>query len=98
MTSLSSYGLLTSDRQRRRVCVCRSSRPASSRSPPPGEPDGVEDVLIAGAAAEIAREELPDRVVGRVVVRLDAAERHDEAGGAEAALEPVALLERRLHR
>src|SRR5262249_17469872 len=59
----------------------------------------VEDLLVAGAAAEIPRQRLADLVVGRI--RRPAEERRgrdDEPGGAEAALHGAGLDERVLHR
>src|SRR5216684_5549557 len=62
--------------------------------------DRLDDVLVAGAAAEIAFELLADGVVAEVVaLALDDVDRgHDHAGGAEAALQTVMLAERFLHR
>ena len=56
--------------------------------------DGVDDVLVAGAAAEVAGDALPDLLLGRlrrVVQEVD--RRHDHARGAEAALEAVLFPE-----
>src|SRR5215210_746563 len=62
--------------------------------------DGVDDVLVPGAAAEVALEPAPDLVVGEPVAvrpeKLDAG--HDHARRAEAALEGVPLPERLLER
>ena len=62
-------------------------------------PHGVEDLRVAGAAAEVARERLADLVVGRV---RDAPQqvggRDDEPGRAEAALHGARVDERLLHR
>ncbi len=60
---------------------------------------GGEDRAVAGAAAQVARQ----RVVGRLARRrmrvlVQAEQAHREAGRAEAALRPVALDERLLHR
>ena len=62
--------------------------------------DRVDDVLVAGAAAEIAFELFADDVVGEVVaLAMDQIDRgHDHAGGAEAALQAVMLAEGFLHR
>src|SRR6267143_6364266 len=62
--------------------------------------DRLDDVLVAGAAAEIAFEFLADGVVAEVVaLAVDDVDRgHDHAGGAEAALQAVMLAERLLHR
>src|SRR5919198_26971 len=62
--------------------------------------DGLDDVLVAGAAAQVALEPAPDLVVGQPVAvraeKLDAG--HDHPRRAEAALERVALPERLLQR
>src|ERR671930_2012899 len=62
--------------------------------------DGLDDVLVAGAAAEVALEPAPDLLVGQpVAVRaeeLDAG--HDHPRRAEAALERMALPEGLLQR
>src|SRR5690606_21997081 len=60
---------------------------------------GADDVLIAGAPAEVAFEAFADgflvriRVVGQQIDRL-----HDHAGSAETALECVVVAEGLLHR
>jgi hypothetical protein len=60
--------------------------------------DRVDDVLVAGAAAEVAVEAVADFVVCRVRVALDDLfGNHDHAGGAEAALEGVLGPESFLH-
>src|ERR1700744_2719730 len=58
------------------------------------------DVLVTGAAAQIAFELFADDVIGQVVaLAMDHIDRgHDHAGGAEAALQSVMLAERFLHR
>src|SRR5512135_2390708 len=57
-----------------------------------------DDVLVAGAAAEIPLEPVPDLRVGRLRVRREeVARRQDHARRAEAALEAVLLAERLLH-
>src|SRR5919109_1713592 len=62
--------------------------------------DGLDDVLVAGAAADVALEPVPDLGLGQpVAVRteeLDAG--HDHPRRAEAALERVALPEGLLER
>src|SRR5262249_15491535 len=59
-----------------------------------------DDVVIAGAAAEIAFELVTDggivEVVALAVHHVDRG--HDHAGGAIAALQPMMLAERLLHR
>src|SRR3954454_18231924 len=64
-----------------------------------GGHDGLDDVVVAGAAAEVALEVLAHLLLGRVRDALQHVDRgHDHAGGAEAALEPVVLAEGLLHR
>src|SRR5581483_10497756 len=62
--------------------------------------DSLDDVVIAGAAAKIAVEFVPDgflvEVVALAVHHVDRG--HDHAGRAIAALQSVVLTERRLHR
>src|SRR5262245_64086596 len=61
--------------------------------------DGLHDVVVTGAAAEVALEAVADVLLGRPRVLVQEADRrHDHPGRAEAALEPVILLEGRLHR
>src|ERR671931_2547229 len=62
--------------------------------------DGLDDVLVAGAAAEIALEPAPDVRIGEpVAVGAEALDPgHDHARRAEAALDCVALPERLLER
>src|SRR6266568_5045526 len=59
-----------------------------------------DDVVIAGAAAQVALELLADGpLLERVALAVDDVDRgHDHAGGAEAALQAVVLAERLLHR
>ena len=60
---------------------------------------GLDDVVVAGAAAEVALETLADLLLARVgVVLEDVARLHDHAGSAVAALEGVALVEGLLNR
>ena len=58
------------------------------------------DVLIAGAAAQIAFELLANDLVREVMaLAMDQIDRgHDHAGGAEAALQAVVLAKSFLHR
>ena len=64
-----------------------------------GDADGVDDVLIAGAAAEISLQRVPDLLLGGVGVLREQIDRgEDHAGRAEAALQPVLLPERLLQR
>src|SRR6185369_14592771 len=61
----------------------------------PGRPlDGVDDVLVAGAAAEVPRDRPPDVVVGGMrVVLQEGRRRQHHARRAEPALQAVLLLE-----
>ena len=64
-----------------------------------GPLDRLHDVLVAGAAAQVAGDHVAGLVVGgRGVVAQPGGDRGQEAGRAEAALQPVALEERLLHR
>src|SRR5690606_8098786 len=55
---------------------------------------GIDDVLVAGAAAEIARDGLANFGLARVgVVFEEGEQRHQEAGCAEATLQAVGLVE-----
>ena len=59
----------------------------------------LDDVVVAGAAAEVARERLADLLLGRRRVALQQVGRsHDHARRAVAALQPVVLPERLLER
>src|SRR6185436_7777285 len=61
--------------------------------------DGLHDIVIAGAAAEIAFELVADVGLGGLGIALDELRRrHDHARRAEAALEPVLLPESLLDR
>src|SRR5262245_28232622 len=61
--------------------------------------DRPQDPLVAGAAAEVAGQALSYLLLGRIrVVAEERGDRHDEPGRAEAALEPVIVAERGLHR
>src|SRR4051812_23868602 len=62
--------------------------------------DRQNDVLVAGAAAEVALELLANGVVVQIVTLAmhDVDRGHDHAGRAEAALQAVILPERLLHR
>src|SRR5919205_2894446 len=62
-------------------------------------PDRPDDVVVAGAAAEVALQPLADLAVGGVgVVGQDADGGHHHARGAEPALQAVLLAEGPLHR
>src|SRR3712207_5402275 len=61
--------------------------------------DGLDDVLVARAAAQVALEPFPDLLFGRVRLLLEEAYGgHDHARRAVAALEAVRLVEGLLHR
>src|SRR5215471_5411108 len=61
--------------------------------------DGLHDVVIAGAAAEVALEPVPDLALGRLGIALEELRRrHDHARRAEPALQPVLLPEALLDR
>src|SRR5829696_3274230 len=61
--------------------------------------DGLDDVHVARAAAQVAGDPLADLVLGRIGVLLQqVGGLHDHAGGAEAALEAVLVPERLLER
>src|SRR5262245_19174643 len=56
--------------------------------------DGADDVVVAGAAAQVPLELMPDVGLARALVALqDLVGGHDHARGAEPALEPVLLPE-----
>ena len=60
---------------------------------------GLHDVVVARAAAQVALEPEPDLLLGGMRVLLEQVDAlHDHPGRAEAALQPVALAERLLHR
>src|SRR6266516_3282895 len=72
-----------------RACACglRWSRAG-------GQPDGVEDLRVAGAAAEVAGQCLADLVVARArIARQQIRGRDDQARSAEAALDRAGLGE-----
>src|SRR5919109_3208022 len=81
------------------VVVCSSTWVVMA-SPHRRRVDGLDDVLVAGAAAEVALEPAPDLRLGQPVAvraeKLDAG--HDHPRRAEAALERVALPEGLLER
>src|SRR6266511_609422 len=60
---------------------------------------GADDVVVAGAAAEVALQRVPDLLLARVRGLPEQADRsHDEAGRAVAALQPVLHAKGLLHR
>ena len=64
-----------------------------------GRGDRLDDVVIAGAAAEIALQPLADLFLGGIRIALHQIDRaHDHARRAEAALQRMVLAKRRLHR
>src|SRR5712691_13051033 len=64
-----------------------------------GPLDRLDDVVITRAPAEVALELVPDLLLARVRIALEhLVDRHDHAGRAEAALEPVLLPEPLLDR
>src|SRR4051794_14259132 len=74
-------------RSRRRLCL------------PGGPADGVDDVLVPGAAADVAGDRPADLLLARVSVLLEQRLRDQHhPRRAEAALEPVLLLEPLLDR
>ena len=68
--------------------------PATSSSTDLMPCEGVDDALIAGAAAEVALEHARQVPARRLV---EGGGRHDHAGGAEAALERLRIEKRLLH-
>ena len=61
--------------------------------------DGVEDLGVAGAPAQVADQRVPDLLAGRAAGPADQVERgQDHAGGAEAALRGAAAQEALLQR
>src|SRR5215210_6408381 len=64
-----------------------------------GPADRADDVLVARAAADAAGDRGADLLLARVRVHVEQPARgHQHAGGAEAALERVLLVEALLHR
>src|SRR6185312_15513079 len=60
---------------------------------------GIDDVVVARAAAEVALEPVADFLLTGIRVLLEQVRgAHDHAGCAVAALQPVLLVERPLHR
>src|SRR5699024_7424526 len=58
-----------------------------------------DDVLVAGTPAQVALESFAHLAIGgRGVLAQEGFCLHDHAGGAEAALKPVAVVERALQR
>src|SRR2546425_8604777 len=64
-----------------------------------GPLDRLDDVVVARAPTEVALELVTDQLLGRLGIALEhLVDRHDHAGRAEAALEPVLLPEPLLDR
>src|SRR6267143_869662 len=64
-----------------------------------GPLDRLHDVVIAGAPAQIAFQLMSDQLLGRLGIAFEhLVDRHDHAGRAEPALEPVLLPEPLLNR
>src|SRR5262249_31298788 len=60
--------------------------------------DGLDDVLVAGASAQVPLEGQSDLRVRGIRIDLEQIDDgHDHAGGAEAALQAVLLVKRLLH-
>src|SRR5262245_24181737 len=60
---------------------------------------GFHDLVVAGAAAQVARDAAPDLVVGRALVLGQRRRgRHEHSGSTEAALQAVLLPETLLQR
>ena len=69
-----------------------------TRSRPSRPPNGLDDVVVAGAAAEVPLEPFADRLLARRVPVLDQRDRrHHHPRRAVAALERVVVVERLLH-
>src|SRR5947208_3134170 len=96
-----------------RTSSTKSARPVSSRASSlrrtrlptsrgwgaTGQLHRVDDVLVARAAAQVPAQRVADlRIAGGCVVAQERDERHEDAGGAEAALQRVRLAESRLQR
>ena len=61
--------------------------------------DGLDNVLVAGAAAQVGREHVKQVVVADIGLALEHADsEHQEAGRAEAALQAVVVHKGLLHR
>ena len=79
----------------RRPLLGRAHDALPMRSRPP---DGHDDVVVAGAAAEVPFEPFADRLLARRVAVLDQRDRrHHHPRRAVAALERVVVVERLLH-
>src|SRR5436189_1402190 len=96
-----------------RTSSTKSARPVSSRASSlrrtrlptsrgwgaTGQLHRVDDVLVARAATQVPAQRVADlRIAGGCVVAQERDERHEDAGGAEAALQRVRLAESRLQR
>src|SRR5439155_20957359 len=96
-----------------RTSSTKSARPVSSRASSlrrtrlptsrgggaAGQLHRVDDVLVARAAAQVPAQRVADlRIAGGCVVAQERDERHEDAGGAEAALQRVRFAEGGLQR
>src|SRR6266571_7328278 len=99
----------TSSTKSARPVRSRASSLRRTRSPIPlrarrgggatGKSHSRHDVLVAGAAAQIPGQRLANLALVRIgVLAQERDERHEDARGAEAALQPVSLAERGLER
>src|SRR3989442_12174242 len=95
----------TSSTKSARPVSSRASSVLRTRSPTGREGDAtselhrVDDVLVAGTAAQIPAQCLADlRFIGARVLAQERHERHQDAGGAEAPLQRLRLPEAALRR
>src|SRR5215475_9783859 len=84
----------------RAILLLGGLRHVAARHGPGARRDGLDDVVITGAAAQIAVELVTDGLLVELVsFAADNVERrHDHPGRAEPALQGVVLAERLLHR
>ena len=81
------------------LCGVRALRLCCSRTRSGGHLDRPDDLVVAGAAAEVAGDGVADLVLARLRVALQQGDGgHDHPGGADAALQPPLLDEGLLHR
>src|ERR1044072_8732797 len=96
-----------------RTSSTKSARPVRSRAASlrrtdspirrvTGEPHGRDDVLVAGAAAQVSRKGFADFTLVRrgaiAMVAQKRDQRHEHSGRTESALQPVGLAKRGLKR
>src|SRR4051812_25788379 len=85
------------DRRRHRRRRPTAPRAPSGRSGVSRGADGGDDALVPGAAAQVAGESIPDRLVAWVrMVAQERGDADDEARRAEPALQTVVVPERDL--